>query len=145
MGQQQLLLLVLGVVIVGLAVVVGINAFSENQIRSNADAMVTEALRMSSDLQAYALKPTQFGGGGGWTETVSESPELSALGIESSTVNGDYEIVDGDCSGNVSAGNSPGLSIFAENTDNGNQVCVGLAGTASDDVATDVDYGSGGS
>ena len=63
MGQQQLLLLVLGIVIVGLAVVVGINAFSENRIKSNADAMVTDGLRIASDVQAWALKPTQFGGG----------------------------------------------------------------------------------
>ena len=71
MGQQQLLLLVLGVVIVGLAVVVGINAFSQNQIRSNADALVNDGLRIASDLQAYALKPDQFGGGGGWRDNVT--------------------------------------------------------------------------
>ena len=63
MGQQQLLLLVLGIVIVGLAVVVGINAFSENRIKSNADALVTDGLRIASDMQAWALKPTQLGGG----------------------------------------------------------------------------------
>ena len=62
MGQQQLLLLVLGIVIVGLAVVVGINAFSENRTKSNADALVTDGLRIASDVQAWALKPGQFGG-----------------------------------------------------------------------------------
>ena len=36
MGQQQLLLLVLGIVIVGLAVVVGIQAFGENQKKANS-------------------------------------------------------------------------------------------------------------
>ena len=66
MGQQQLLLLVLGIVIVGLAVVVGINAFGENQKRANADAMVNDGLRIASDIQAYALKPEQFGGSGGF-------------------------------------------------------------------------------
>ena len=49
MGQQQLLLLVLGIVIVGLAVVVGIQAFSENQKKSNADALVNDAIRIASD------------------------------------------------------------------------------------------------
>lgn len=63
MGQQQLLLLVLGVVIVGLAVVVGIQAFSENQKKANADAMVNDAIRISSDAQAWKLKPSAFGGG----------------------------------------------------------------------------------
>ncbi len=64
MGQQQLLLLVLGIVIVGLAVVVGINAFSENRIKASADALVTDGLRIASDVQAWALKPDQLGGGG---------------------------------------------------------------------------------
>ena len=65
MGQQQLLLLVLGIVIVGLAVVVGIQAFSENQTKANADAMINDGVRIASDAQAWALKPSQFGGGAG--------------------------------------------------------------------------------
>ena len=64
MGQQQLLLLVLGVVIVGLAVVVGIQAFGENQTKANADAMVNDGVRIASDAQAWKLKPQAFGGGG---------------------------------------------------------------------------------
>ena len=63
MGQQQLLLLVLGIVIVGLAVVVGIQAFSENQKKANADAVVNDAIRIASDAQAWKLKPAAFGGG----------------------------------------------------------------------------------
>ena len=63
MGQQQLLLLVLGIVIVGLAVVVGIQAFSENQKKANADAIVNDAIRIASDAQAWKLKPAAFGGG----------------------------------------------------------------------------------
>ncbi len=65
MGQQQLLLLVLGIVIVGLAVVVGIQAFGENQKKSNQDAMVNDGIRIASDAQAWALKPAAFGGGEG--------------------------------------------------------------------------------
>ena len=67
MGQQQLLLLVLGIVIVGLAVVVGIQAFSENQKKSNADSLVNDAIRIASDAQAWKLKPSAFGGGAGET------------------------------------------------------------------------------
>ena len=65
MGQQQLLLLVLGIVIVGLAVVVGIQAFGENQKKSNQDALVNDGVRFASDAQAWALKPAAFGGGSG--------------------------------------------------------------------------------
>ena len=84
MGQQQLLLLVLGIVIVGLAVVAGINAFEENQEKSTKDAIVNEGMRVATDVKAYALKPDQLGGGGG-----SLPDNLSDAGFE--TNNGNYD------------------------------------------------------
>ena len=63
MGQQQLLLLVLGIVIVGLAVVVGLQAFERNQEKAAGDAMVGDALRMISDSGAWALTSRVHGGG----------------------------------------------------------------------------------
>jgi len=63
MGQQQLLLLVLSTVIVGLATVAGIQAFSENQQQATQDALVQRSLTMSSDILAAHQKPSQFGGG----------------------------------------------------------------------------------
>lgn len=71
MGQQQLLLLVLGIVIVDLAVVVGIQAFGENQRKTTQDGMVNDAVRIASDVQAWSLKAPVFGGpseGTGFTE-----------------------------------------------------------------------------
>ena len=62
MGQQQLILLALAVVIVGGAIVVGIRAFSENAIKSNADTMMQDAVRVANDLQAWKQKPAPFGG-----------------------------------------------------------------------------------
>ena len=81
MGQQQLLLLVLGIVIVGLAVVVGIQAFGENQKKSNQDAMVNDGIRIASDAQAWALKPEAFGGG----EGKFDRPDLRTLGYAEDT------------------------------------------------------------
>ena len=78
MGQQQLLLLVLGIVIVGLAVVVGIQAFSENQKKANADALVNDVIRIASDAQAWKLKPQAFGGGA--NETMFDTLTLTQLG-----------------------------------------------------------------
>ena|SRR5690625_817228 len=63
MGQQQLLLLVLGIVIVGIAVVAGIQAFSEGKEKADRDAIVSDAMRVISDVQAWKLKPSAFGGG----------------------------------------------------------------------------------
>ena len=86
MGQQQLLLLVLGIVIVGLAVVVGIQAFSENQAKANADAMVNDVIRIASDAQAWKLKPQAFGGGA--AETGFNNVSLAQLGY--TTGDNDY-------------------------------------------------------
>ena len=65
MGQQQLLLLVLGIVIVGLAVVVGLQAFEKNQHSVTADQLVQDLVRTGSAVQAWSLMPEPMGGGGG--------------------------------------------------------------------------------
>ena len=69
MGQQQLLLLVLGIVIVGIAIVVGINAYSENSVKSNFDALLQDGLRIASDAQSWKSKPELFGGSDDATKT----------------------------------------------------------------------------
>ena len=96
MGQQQLLLLVLGIVIVGLAVVAGINAFDENQQKSSEDALTNEAFRLASDAKAWYNKPEQYDGGG------SNSSNLSSITWDDIGVS-DASLTDGtssDASGN---------------------------------------------
>ena len=71
MGQQQLLLIVLGVIIVGIAVVVGINVFTASSSSSNRDGVVSDLTNLASLAQTYYRKPTALGGGNntftGWT------------------------------------------------------------------------------
>ena len=62
MGQQQLLLLVLSTVIVGLATVAGIQAFSENQKQATQDALVQRGTTIMADIKGAAAKPSQLGG-----------------------------------------------------------------------------------
>lgn len=64
MGQQQLLLIVLGVIIVGIAVVVGINLFNANAEESAKDTMVSEGTNLGAMAQQYYKKPIALGGGG---------------------------------------------------------------------------------
>jgi hypothetical protein len=71
MGQQQLILLVLGIVIVGLGIVVGLNAFDENQRRTSVDALTQDIVRIAGDAQAWRMKPDVYGGGGGAFDGVS--------------------------------------------------------------------------
>ncbi|MEW6702723.1 MAG: hypothetical protein AB1298_08375 [Bacteroidota bacterium] len=64
MGQQQLLLIVLGVIIVGIAVVVGINVFTASASQANRDAVIADLTNLASMAQQYYRKPTALGGGG---------------------------------------------------------------------------------
>lgn len=70
MGQQQLLLIVLGVIIVGIAVVVGINVFTASSLQANNNAVISDLQTIGSMAQQYYRKPTAMGGGGntftGW-------------------------------------------------------------------------------
>ena len=63
MGQQQLILLVLGVVIVGLAVVVGIQLFESQKRKSDLDLVQTEAVRLASSAVVWRETPAIKGGG----------------------------------------------------------------------------------
>ena len=135
MGQQQLLLLVLGIVIVGLAVVVGIQAFGENQAKANADALVNDGVRIASDAQAWKLKPQAFGGGadaeGFAGLTLSQlgysDPYSNLNGIwEVNTATADEFIVEG-C--NAASGNLVTVTIDATGDSEG---------TSSNNISTEV-------
>ena len=65
MGQQQLLLLVLGVVVVGLAVVGGIQAFGEQMRKAAQDQAVAEVARLGTLMIAWKQTPQALGGGDG--------------------------------------------------------------------------------
>ena len=71
MGQQQLLLIVLGVIIVGIAVVVGINVFTASSSLANRDSIISDLTNLSSMAQQYYRRPIALAGGGntftGWT------------------------------------------------------------------------------
>ncbi len=136
MGQQQLLLLVLGIVIVGLAVVVGIQAFSENQKKANADALVNDAIRIASDAQAWMLKPTAFGGGNNSCATTCDWSGVSFAQLGYPVTSGAYSNLNGSF---TVAASGATLTITSTSTANGNQVTVALTGTSPNDIATTVD------
>ena len=62
MGSQQLLLLVLGVIVVGVATVAGLAAYSEGQNKARLDAATTDAMRIVADVQAWKHRPFVSGG-----------------------------------------------------------------------------------
>ncbi len=63
MGQQQLLLIVLGVIVVGIAVVVGINLFNASAEEANKDGIVSDCTNLGAMAQQFYKKPLSMGGG----------------------------------------------------------------------------------
>ncbi len=65
MGQQQLLLIILGVIIVGIAIAVGLSSFSAQSIQSNRDAIINDLNNLAAQAYQYRIRPTSMGGGQG--------------------------------------------------------------------------------
>ncbi len=101
MGQQQLLLIVLGVIIVGIAVVVGINLFNANAEESAKDTMVSEGTNLGAMAQQYYKKPVALGGGGNHFTGFGDTPSAGSPGqiVPANlltTTYGEWVITDGD-------------------------------------------------
>jgi len=108
MGQQQLLLLVLATVIVGLATVAGIQAFEQGSNQAEQDALTQQAVKIASDIQARVDEPSQFGGYDGDYSTASSSITLEEMGY-STNGSGVYSTANGDCA--IVSNGSPGIGV----------------------------------
>ena len=65
MGQQQLLLIILGVIIVGIAIAVGISMFSSGSVQANKDAIVNDMNNLAANAYQHRIRPCSMGGGAG--------------------------------------------------------------------------------
>lgn len=97
MGQQQLLLIVLGVIVVGIAVVVGINLFNANAISANRDAVISDLNNLAAMAQQHYKKPASMGGGAntytGWTvptqlQSTANGSYTATVAAQTVTING---------------------------------------------------------
>ncbi len=65
MGQQQLLLIILSVIIVGIAIAVGLSLFSAQSIQSNRDAIINDLNNLAAQAFQYKIRPSCMAGGSG--------------------------------------------------------------------------------
>ena len=86
MGQQQLLLIILGVIVVGIAVAVGITMFQDNAVSANRDAVTNDLVNLAARAQQYYRRPTALGGGQG----SFASCVFSQLSSKPTNANGSY-------------------------------------------------------
>ncbi len=64
MGQNQLLLVILGMLLVGIAIYVGVGIFSANTVEDTRNAIIVDLGTFASRANAYYWKPVSQGGGG---------------------------------------------------------------------------------
>lgn len=93
MGQQQLLLIVVSVIIVGIAVAVGITQFSSSAAKSNLDAVRADLQNLASEAHKYYMTPSAMAGGGNsFSGLTADAAGLAKLTTQSSNDNGAYTI-----------------------------------------------------
>jgi hypothetical protein len=63
MGTQQLLLIILGVVIIGVAMIVGLSLFAAHAVQSNKDEIIHDINNIATYTYQYRMRPTVMGGG----------------------------------------------------------------------------------
>jgi len=137
MGQQQLILLVLATVIVGIAIVVGIRAFTENSAKANADAMTQVAVRIANDAQAWKKKPAPFGGQASTqaASVVSDSTDFSGAtwaGLGYAATGANYASLDGTFV--ITSADDGGLVLDAYNPVERNHVTVTVTGVTDRNI-----------
>lgn len=94
MGQQQLLLIILGVIVVGIAVVVGIGMFRDNAINANRDALINDLVNLGARGQQYYRRPTSLAGGGNsFVGLTADAAGLAKLTSQPTNANGIYSIL----------------------------------------------------
>lgn len=64
MGQQQLLLIVIGTVIVGIAIVLGVAYFRSSAIDTKRENLIADCTNLASIANTYYMRPKAMGGGG---------------------------------------------------------------------------------
>ena len=77
MGQQQLLLVILGVIIVGIAIAIGIFLFGAQSIASNRDAMINDLNHLASFAYQFRIRLRSMGGGEGDYTSFTIPPKMT--------------------------------------------------------------------
>lgn len=115
MGQQQLLLIILGVIVVGIAVAVGITMFTDNAVNANRDAVTNDLVNLAARAQQFYRRPTALGGGGNsFVGLTADVAGLTKLTNKATNANGVYTI--------KTAGTTTGVTIRGVGTEHSDAV-----------------------
>jgi hypothetical protein len=155
-GQQQLLLLTLGTIIVGFATLVGIEAYDRLQHQAAAEQMTQKALEIAIDVQTYAKRPAHMRLSNSTAEDDDDElvvgfSELLKYDTEDDGTGGDDYFTEWaqyslDGSNSLPEGynedacpdNDPVNTVNAYSEQHDVSVCVGIAGPSKDDLEAGV-------
>jgi hypothetical protein len=130
MGTTQLLLIVVGVIIIGIAIVVGtLPSFIKGMENANRDALTQDCLKLAAAAQGYYRRPALFSGGGNMFSDIciadlGMDADASGRGINA---NGEFT-VDG------SAGTSCEIIGYSSNPEGATITVVVHAGFVEDPI-----------
>ena len=65
MGQQQLLFIILGVIVIGIAIAVAVTQFGAHSVEANKDGITESLVNIAAFAYKHKLYPSTLGGGGG--------------------------------------------------------------------------------
>ncbi|KQC07597.1 MAG: hypothetical protein APR54_00780 [Candidatus Cloacimonas sp. SDB] len=138
MGTQQILLIVLSVIIVGIAVAVGITMFNQQAFNSNRNACVSDLNMFASQAQAFFKTPTSHGGAGSDLTNVNLTDLGNWIGFDFGK--------DGVAANTLVTGNgtflmawtSPTLTIESEGNETGVEPAIRID-LESGDITTAID------
>ena len=120
MGQQQFLLIVLGVIVVGIAIALSIILFRANAIDRKRELLVNESQNIASVAISYYKRPIMIGGGGntftGWQ--IPSALQATINGSYTAQVSADNVVITGTGTEVISDGDS----IKIETTVTGNKI-----------------------
>lgn len=91
MGQQQLLLLVIGIVLVGFAVMAGFAAIEKHTKQDEADGLLDRTLAIATHAVYWKTKNDPFNGGN-QSYADLDTDGMQALALDTATVRGRFDI-----------------------------------------------------
>ncbi|MCH7638066.1 MAG: hypothetical protein IH855_01170 [Bacteroidetes bacterium] len=93
MGQQQLLLLIIGVIIVGIATIAGLEIVQRHVRQDEADGLLDRGLSIATHAVAWKTTNDPFNGGNQSYEGLGTNG-LNVLALDSTTIRGRFGITD---------------------------------------------------
>jgi len=122
MGQQQLLLIVLTVIVVGISIAVGVQLFRGNAQESNRGNLISYCVSYASRAQLYFRTSKEFGGGARNFDQFQLSPYDTSNGYGSYSISTTIPSGATRINGSVSpiTGSSGTIYVVGSGTETGN-------------------------